>query len=157
DLDPEFTITTAGISLDATQAPILISSNGTTYVFRYFTTGAVHDADVQLSFIGGSLYFVNAAGVRIPFLAPRELDVPNGGTSTAPDFVVDVPFGDPAAYTGSTITKTSITIAGVTVNSVEPGPSTTTQAGTYRFHITSATSTPLTSTQKVVVKYVNGS
>ena len=59
DLDPEFTITTPSggtIALDATQAPILLGApiNGV-YTFRYFTTGTLHDADVTVNFIGGSV------------------------------------------------------------------------------------------------------
>ena len=74
DLAPEFTIAPANpsdgtIALDSTQAPILMSQTATTYTYRYFTTGTLHGANAVLTYIGGSVSFVDTAGQSIPLFA----------------------------------------------------------------------------------------
>src|SRR5581483_473104 len=78
DLDPEFTLSGGGIALDATQAPVLVAHDGASWTFRYWTTGG-RDADVTLTFVGGSVSFRDAAGNAIPLLAPRTLQVVSTG------------------------------------------------------------------------------
>ena len=66
DLTPEFTVGASdGITLDDTQAPVLVSRVGPDYTFRYFYTGT-HTGDVHLTFVDGAVSFLDAGSASVP-------------------------------------------------------------------------------------------
>ena len=97
DLAPEFTVTTPGVVLDTARKPVLVSTNGTTWTFRYFFTGP-KNAAIAYDFIGGSVEFTNDQGERVPLFAPRRIKVVRGDGSdadtNADDLLIEVPFGE---------------------------------------------------------------
>ena len=69
--DAEFTLSgsgTAGWSIDATKAPILVSTSGSTDVFRYWTSGTYTSGTVSITFIQGSYGFTD--GTTSTFTGP---------------------------------------------------------------------------------------
>ena len=101
DAAAEFSITSSGtLSLDTTQAPVLISQSSTAYVFRYFTTGTA-SSPITLSYVDGSVTFLDASDQPV---------VPTAGTYTVTgtysgDTYIDVEF---AAAANIPLDKTSI-------------------------------------------------
>ena len=94
DLTDEFTIapvsSSAGtIALDDSQAPVLLSQSGSSYTFRYWTTGTMRSGNVQLTFIGNSVSFTDALGGSLPLFAPEQVTVQG---STGSLYIV-VPYG----------------------------------------------------------------
>ena len=74
DAAAEFSISSPGtLSIDTTQAPVLISQSSTAYVFRYFTTGTASSGPVSLTYVDGSVTFRDAGGQPV---------VPAAGTYT---------------------------------------------------------------------------
>ncbi|HEX6131015.1 MAG TPA: hypothetical protein VF044_04745, partial [Actinomycetota bacterium] len=140
DLEAEFSIAPAAagetrtIALDATRAPLLVAQAGSSYTFRYFVTGTLRSGDVKLTFVGGSLEFVDAADNRIPLFAPHQVTVQPDTTTGAPPgrLVVDVAFGSTPALDNDTISDPDpeFTIAGATVTLLlSPAP------GVYRYAV----------------------
>ena len=140
DLQPEFTLSGADVSLDATRAPVLVSHTGSDYVFRYFYTG-VKTGTLTLSFIGGSLDYLDDAGKAIPLFQQREFVAYANPDTVAGGFVIDVPFGETATLDASSITDADtsnpeITASGgFTLTRVGTSPITGT-TGTFRYVVT---------------------
>jgi len=93
DPEPEFTLATAGgsLDLDETQAPVLMAAdevNGR-YTFRYWTRGDYTSGDVTLSFIDGSWSAKDLAGDGIDNFAQRTLTVEEDNGA----FFIDVWYG----------------------------------------------------------------
>jgi hypothetical protein len=64
DLDAEFSIDAAPghtITLDGSQAPVLISQTSTTYTFRYFTLGSYTSGAVNANLIAGQIGFTDGS------------------------------------------------------------------------------------------------
>jgi hypothetical protein len=64
DLDAEFSIDPAAghkITLDGSQAPVLLSQSGNTYTFRYFTLGAYTSGTVTATLIAGKIGFTDGS------------------------------------------------------------------------------------------------
>src|ERR1700682_2533370 len=93
DTSPDFTLAAqtpndGTIALDSTRTPVLLPGNGNTV--RYFTTGTLHNKPVVVTFIGGSVSFLDAGGKSIPLFAPEQAAVVASNNT----LYVDVAFGD---------------------------------------------------------------
>ena len=136
---PAFTIAAADpsagtVALDTTQAPLYLGETGGAYTFRYFTTGTLRSGNVVLTYIGGRVAYLDAAGASIPLFAPEQVQLAQG-TGGASDLVVSVAFGSSQTLDTSSIGPGAISIAGATVQSIDTTPT----VGTYAFHLTSST------------------
>ena len=141
DLDPEFTVSGAAVTLDTTRAPVLISQSGKDYVFRYFYTGA-KTGSLTLNFIGGTVNFLDDAGHAIPLFQQREFvafqDPRTGHTG---EFVIDVPYGetstlDIASIVDSDATNPEITAGGGFVLALADTSPVSGTTGTFRYRVT---------------------
>ena len=113
DLTDEFTIapvsSSAGtIALDDSQAPVLLSQSGSSYTFRYWTTGTMRSGNVQLTFIGDSVSFTDALGQSMPLFAPEQVTV-QGSTG---NLYINVPFGTTSSLDASSINGDEFTLSG---------------------------------------------
>ncbi|MBN1192791.1 MAG: hypothetical protein JXA36_03745, partial [Coriobacteriia bacterium] len=141
DADPEFTVTVPGgktLVLDTTQAPVLRMQSGKTYTFRYFYIGTAEAETITIALIGGSVTYLDAAGMAIPLFAPQDFTVyeyehdHDGGPHT--HLVVDVDFGESSTLDADSIGIGDVTFAGATVEGVEAGST----AGSFRFFVAGA-------------------
>ena len=125
DAGAEFTLSgtgTAGWSLDTTMAPILVSTNGNTSVYRYWTTGAYTSGTVSITFIPGSYGFTD--GTTSTFtgpVSPQSFTVDGVATPNVHylDVLLTPTSGD--SLTLSTITDSTpeFTLTGAGVGTVE--------------------------------------
>ncbi|MDX6411752.1 MAG: large repetitive protein, partial [Gaiellaceae bacterium] len=158
DLDPEFTVTPAPgagtITLDATRAPILVSQSGNDYTFRYFYNGTLRNGQMTLTFIGGSVTFLDASNNAVPLFAPRPVSVMSDPAADAPagQLVIDVAFGTIGSLDSASITDPDNEIAVAGVDSFTFKGATTTP-GTYRYIVAKP---GLTAGSTVTVSFVAG-
>ena len=79
------------IAVDTTETPILISQNGTSYVFRFFTTGTMRSGAVTITYNPGSITFLSAGDQSV---TPTGTYVPTGVLSG--DSYLDVQYATAA-------------------------------------------------------------
>ena len=156
DLDPEFTVSGANVTLDATRAPVLVSHTGADYVFRYFYTGD-KTGSLTLNFIGGTVNYLDAAGNAIPLFQQREFIAyqdPRAGHTG--EFVIDVPYGETSTLSASSITDDDATnpevtaTGGYTLTLITDSSPISGTTGTYRYRVTG---TGIAAGTHVVVTY----
>ena len=104
---------------DAARRCSFVAQSGNTYTFRYFYTGTLQSGSVKLTFIGGSVNYLDQGSNVIPLFAPRSVTVMHDPDPQAPagQLVVDVPFGETGALDDSTFTDATpdVSIAGATL------------------------------------------
>ena len=164
DLAPEFTVSGAAVTLDAQRAPVLVSHAGTSWVFRYFYTGA-KTGSLTLTFIGGSVTFLDAANKPIPLFQQREFQTyvdPADPDPVHPTiFVIDVPFGETSTLDGTSVTDSDATspelgiAGGFALTRQGTGPISNT-TGTFRYRVTATGTTAVTAGMRVVITYNAG-
>ena len=103
-------------AVDNTQQPVLVrpasenAAGQTYYTYRYWYIGTDRSGNVNIHFNGGSLNYLDASGGTIPLFAPETETVANDGTNN----YVDVSFGTSTTLNPSSVTASSITVAGAT-------------------------------------------
>ena len=123
DLEPEFTVSEAGVVLDPSQPPTLLDHTGNVYTFRYWYNGEFRTGPLTLTFLGGSWEYQTTASDAIPGFADVEATV----QEVTGQFVVDVWYGDSPDLAG--ISTDDFTPSAGTVLSVAArGP-----PGAYRY------------------------
>ncbi len=95
NLTPKFTVTVDNsadgtLTLDPTQAPVLISQSASTYTFRFFYTGTFQSGPLTLNFLGNTFNYLDSAGQPIPDFADETLPVQQDASG---NLYINVNFG----------------------------------------------------------------
>ena len=138
DLAPEFTITapdTITVSLDGTQAPILVGETATTATFRYWINGDTDGQSLTLNFIADTWAAIASDGAEISNTASTA-----PAPTTSSRTYIDVRFLTlpGVELDTATITGTEFTLSGNGAGTTEPEASqkpTPLGNGTYRYYL----------------------